>query len=162
MKILNIVVGGIDYNDKLLLIRRKRGDYKHKWALVGGKMNFDEQIKEALLREIKEETGLFVKFKGVKAIINEKLKNKKTNITVKQFLIFLCLTEAESDKVKESDEGELCWFSEEEIMNEKENIIPSDYLMITELLNKNNMNSIIELDLLEEESKLEIGVFREY
>ncbi|MCE7742733.1 MAG: NUDIX domain-containing protein [Candidatus Heimdallarchaeota archaeon] len=161
-RILNIVVGGVEHNGEWLLIKRERGDYQQKWALVGGKINFDEGIQEALLREIKEETGLSVEWKGIKAILNEKLKNNKTTITSKQFFIFLCLTEAKSDVLRESDEGELCWFSNEDIVNERENIIPSDYLMITELLNRKNMGSIIELDLLEENDNLEIGVFKEY
>ncbi|MHA1198447.1 MAG: NUDIX hydrolase [Candidatus Heimdallarchaeaceae archaeon] len=160
--ILNIVVGGIEYEGKWLLIKRERGDYQQKWALVGGKINFDEGIEEALLREIKEETGLSVKWKGIKSILNEKLKNTKTTITYKQFFIFLCLTEADSDEFRESDEGELRWFSNEDIVNEEENIIPSDYLMITKLLNRKNMGSIIELDLLEENDNLEIGSFKEY
>ncbi|TFG10758.1 NUDIX domain-containing protein [Candidatus Heimdallarchaeota archaeon] len=162
MSIQNIVVGSIEYKDKLLLIKRKRGDYQQKYALVGGKLDFDEGIQKAMQREIMEETGLTVTWKGIKAIINEKLKNKKNNSTSKQFLIILCSTEAGSDVVKESDEGELRWFSKEDIDNEKENIIPSDYLMITQLLRRNNMNSIIELDLFEENNDLELGSFSEY
>ena len=161
-RILNIVVGGIKYRKKWLLIKRKRGDYQQKYALVGGKIDFDETIQVALIREIEEETGLSVQWKGIKAIINEKLKDKKSSKTSKQFLIILCLTEANSDIVKESAEGELRWFSEEDIINEKENIIPSDYLLITELLNRNSVNSIIELDLLEANNDLELGQFSEY
>ena len=161
-RILNIVVAGVKYNQKWLLIRRERGSYQQKYALVGGKMDFDERIKEALLREIKEETGLSVEWRGIKAIINEKLKDKKTSITSKQFLIFLCLTEANTDIVKESAEGELRWFSKEDIINERDNVIPSDYLMITELLERKNMNSVIELDLIQEDDILELGQFKEY
>ncbi len=160
--ILNIIVGGIKYNEKWLLIKRRRGDYLNKWALVGGKMNFDERIEEALLREIKEETGLSVKWKGIKAILNEKLIDKNTTLTSKQFLIYLCMTEADTDVLRESDEGELCWFSNEDIVKEKEDIIPSDYLMITKLLERKNIASVIELDLLEENENLEIGLFKEY
>ena len=161
-RILNIVGAGIKYNQKWLLIKRKRGDYQQKYALIGGKMDFDERIQEAILREIKEETGLSVEWIGIKAIINEKLKNKKTGITDKQFFIFLCLTEANSEDVKESSEGELRWFSEEEIINEKENIIPSDYLMITELLSRDNMSSVIELNIIQEGNDLELEALEEY
>ena len=56
--ILIIVVAGIKKKKEWLLIKRERGDYRKKWALVGGKMQFDESIQEALLREIYEETGL--------------------------------------------------------------------------------------------------------
>ena len=161
-RILNIVVGGIERNNKWLLIKRKRGDYQQKWALVGGKMNFDEDIKEALLREIQEETGLSVEWIGIKAILNEKLKDGANNETYKQFIIFLCSTVADSDKLQETDEGDLRWFSNKEIVVEKKNIIPSDYYMISQLLKRKKMDSIIELDLIEKENDLRIGVLSEY
>lgn len=162
MKILNIVVGCIEYKGKFLLIKRERGEYKQKWALVGGKINFDEEIEEALLREIREETNLTVKFKGIKAVINEKLINTQTKKTLKQFLIILCLTEADSDNIKETDEGELRWFTQNDMEYMKENIIPSDFLMITRLLERQNMNSIIELNLLEKGEELELEYLKEY
>ena len=80
-----IVVAGIRNKNEWLLIKRERGDYKKKWALVGGKMQFDESIQEALLREIYEETGLKVEMIGIKAILNEKLKNMKTGETMREF-----------------------------------------------------------------------------
>ena len=106
-QILNIVVAGIKKDDKWLFIKRRRGDYLRKWALIGGKMKFDEKIKEALLREIKEETGLVVEWRGVKGILNERLEDRKTGHTLKHFIIVLCLTVVKGGKLVESEEGEL-------------------------------------------------------
>jgi 8-oxo-dGTP pyrophosphatase MutT (NUDIX family) len=47
----------IVYNDKVLLIHHKKLD---KWMQVGGHVELDETPDQALLREIKEETGLSV------------------------------------------------------------------------------------------------------
>jgi len=161
-KILNIVVAGIEHNNKWLFIKRERGDYKKKWALVGGKMHFDETIKESILREIKEETGLEVEWGGIKSILNEKLKEKDSEETTQHFIIILCLTIAKSDEVMETEEGELCWFAEQEIRDNKDKIIPSDYHMITNLILKESLNQIVEVELLEKEDELSLGLFEEY
>lgn len=156
-KILNVVVSGINNEDKWLLIKRKKGDYQDKWALVGGKMEFGETIKQAILREIREETGLNVVWGGVKAIINERLLKKETEYQMKHFLIILCYTIAETETVKATDEGILQWFRLDEIIKMEEQIIPSDFYMITELLITKNMDGIIEIDLEQEEENLELS-----
>lgn len=43
---------------KLLLIKRKNHPYINKWALPGGFVNVNEDIDEAVLRELKEETNV--------------------------------------------------------------------------------------------------------
>ncbi len=161
-RILTVVVAGIKKKNEWLLIKRKRGDYQNKWALVGGKMQFNESIQEAILREIFEETGLKVEMKGIKAILNEKLEKMETRETIKHFLIFLCKTEFNEGELRDTEEGELRWFSKNEIHNFKQDIIPSDYYMLNVLLERENLNSIIEIELIESRDKLEIGLLEEY
>lgn len=42
----------------LLLIQRESDPFKGKWALPGGFVDMDETVKEAAVRELKEETGI--------------------------------------------------------------------------------------------------------
>lgn len=45
-------------DDAVLLVQRKAGPYKNKWALPGGHVNFGERMAEAAKRELAEETGI--------------------------------------------------------------------------------------------------------
>ena len=42
----------------LLLINRKHEPYKGQWAIPGGFVNMDEELDDAVVRELAEETGL--------------------------------------------------------------------------------------------------------
>jgi 8-oxo-dGTP diphosphatase len=43
---------------KVLLIKRKKEPYKGKWAFPGGFVEMDEELEDAVARELAEETGL--------------------------------------------------------------------------------------------------------
>jgi 8-oxo-dGTP diphosphatase len=59
MVTVDAVVFGIFQNKaKLLLINRKKEPFKGRWALPGGFVEIDEELEDAVARELAEETGL--------------------------------------------------------------------------------------------------------
>ncbi len=57
---VDAVIFGLDDTVKthLLLIKRKHEPFKDKWALPGGFVENDEDLPQACVRELEEETGL--------------------------------------------------------------------------------------------------------
>ncbi|MEE9370634.1 MAG: NUDIX hydrolase [Sedimentisphaerales bacterium] len=53
-----VVFGFFRNKAKLLLINRRDEPYKGKWALPGGFVGVDEELEDAVVRELAEETGL--------------------------------------------------------------------------------------------------------
>jgi 8-oxo-dGTP diphosphatase len=54
-----LCVGGIAVHDAaLLLIRRGHGPGAGEWSVPGGRVERDELLAEAVVREVREETGL--------------------------------------------------------------------------------------------------------
>ena len=47
-------------NGRMLLVRRGRGAYVDHWAVPGGRQRRSETMREAVAREVLEETGLVV------------------------------------------------------------------------------------------------------
>lgn len=43
---------------RLLLVERKKDPYKGQWAIPGGFIEMDEELEDAVTRELEEETGL--------------------------------------------------------------------------------------------------------
>jgi 8-oxo-dGTP diphosphatase len=55
-------VGGVVVHDgRVLLIRRGKEPLKGRWSIPGGTLELGESLEEAVVRELREETGLEVR-----------------------------------------------------------------------------------------------------
>jgi ADP-ribose pyrophosphatase YjhB (NUDIX family) len=72
-------------NGRILLIKQALVEQQH-WTLPGGALEFDETIKQCLIREMKEETGLDVKVKEM-LYVTDRFHKLKHHIVDISFLV---------------------------------------------------------------------------
>jgi len=115
MKVVKATVGCvIEKEEKILLTLRNIEPFNNYWSLPGGHIDFGETPKEAVIREIKEETNLNIKPKFLN-YFNEFHEELDWHAAV---LVFYAKAEGEAKK-DEKEVKELGWFSEEQIFGLK-------------------------------------------
>ena len=111
----------IDKNDRILLCRlsKKVLDGAGKWTLPGGGIDFGEDPKDALVREVKEETGLNAQVKELLDISSEVVSfrdNREGTHDVFSIhavrIIYSAEVESGNLKVEQDGSTDACaWFS---------------------------------------------------
>jgi 8-oxo-dGTP diphosphatase len=92
-------------DDKILLLQKPRRNW---WVAPGGKMEQGESVKDSVVREFREETGVYLKNPTVKGIFTFVIK--EGNEVVSEWMMFTFLaTEFDGTNVLESEEGKLSW-----------------------------------------------------
>lgn len=112
--------------DKILVINRLRNDWPGL-SFPGGHVENNETLIESVIREMKEETGLFIK--------NPRLVDIKEWPWGKnlRYLAFLYVTNEFEGEIKSSKEGEIFWINESEIDNYS---LSTDFLEIFNMMKK--------------------------
>ena len=119
----------IENGNKILLQNRIKKDWQG-YTLPGGHVEKEESFVDAVIREMKEETGLSVK--------NPKLVGvKQFPIDNGRYVVFLFKTNEFSGKLKSSKEGKMEWFSYDELT--KINTV-DDFLDLLKVFNFNDLN----------------------
>jgi len=132
MKPLSVAVCAIEKDGKLLLLKRKRGDYQGLWRLPGGKIEHDEHLSEAAVREVREELGIETSFRGYLGLVSEHLTKEGEEDA--HFMLSICLLDHEEGDPAESEEGEPRWIAFEKLEDIKFEMIPSDYKIVEEMV----------------------------
>jgi len=142
---LSVVIAALINKNKILLIQRVKGDYIGYLGLPGGKIEKNEHVSEAAIREIFEETNIKSEFKSHLGFVSEHLI--EDGKVIQHFLLHICELSPKSVKTIENKEGKSGWFDMENLEEIKSQIIPSDFLMIEKVIKnkeKNYFNCIIE------------------
>jgi len=112
-------------NKILLLLRQDNKREGNKWGLPGGKIEkMDDYIEEAIIREIREETGLIINK-------SELTFHKKFFITHLSFSFFYHYFNLKFKKIpniiiSENEHKEFAWMTKEEALN-KQLVADEDY-----------------------------------
>lgn len=121
---VNVGIGVITKQDKVLLIKRERGDFVGLWGLPGGKVEECEHIDKAIEREIQEELGLTLKFYQLLGTATEIMHDKNATS-----ILYCCELLMDKEQEVSNPEFQYKWFSKEELMK-ADDIIESDKVMI--------------------------------
>src|SRR3989339_475106 len=112
-----VIVSAVIEKDGDLLFGKKKanvGPYPNTWHLIGGGVNDNESLSDAIRREIKEEAGIEVEIKKSLGFSEDYEPNKHGEITHYIFLVFL--TKYIFGEVKDSDDIEkLVWIPKEKL-----------------------------------------------
>jgi 8-oxo-dGTP diphosphatase len=84
----SLAVDGVIIKDnQILLIKRKNDPYKDKWAIPGGFVEYGERTEEAVLREVKEETGLEAKIGSLVGVYSDPKRDPRKHVVSVAYLL---------------------------------------------------------------------------
>ncbi len=110
-----IIVDGTRDNARVALIRRRNPPLAGQWSLPGGMLEVGETVREAAIREAKEETGLDVECGELLGVFDRVLRDAEGRVQYHYVLIdFLCRVTG-GELHAGGDASEVKWFSAEEM-----------------------------------------------
>ncbi|HKN16445.1 MAG TPA: NUDIX hydrolase [Candidatus Sulfotelmatobacter sp.] len=109
-------VGAIIIEDaRVVLVKRAHPPLQAEWSIPGGVLEVGELVREAAVREAREETGLTVEPGKLLGVFDRVLRDSQQRVQYHYVLIdFLCRRVA-GDLAAASDAAEVRWFTREEL-----------------------------------------------
>lgn len=95
--------------DAVLLVRRGRPPRLGEWSLPGGGQETGETVREAALREVREETGLEVELIGLVDVVDSLMRDDAGRVQYHYTLIDFAARWREGEARAASDVAELRW-----------------------------------------------------
>ncbi|HEX8814723.1 MAG TPA: NUDIX hydrolase [Terriglobales bacterium] len=111
-----IGVGSIIIDERcVLLVKRQHAPLAGEWSIPGGVLEVGETLREAAVREAREETGLTVKPLELLGVFDRVLRDPAGKVQYHYVLIdFLC-RRIEGTAIAGTDAAEVRWFKPEEL-----------------------------------------------
>jgi ADP-ribose pyrophosphatase YjhB (NUDIX family) len=101
--------------DRVLLVKRAHPPLQAQWSIPGGVLEVGELVREAAVREAREETGLIVEPGELLGVYDRVLRNADQRVQYHYVLIdFLC-RRVGGELFAASDAAEVRWFTREEL-----------------------------------------------
>jgi 8-oxo-dGTP diphosphatase len=109
-------VGAIIIEDgRVVLVKRAHPPLQAEWSIPGGVLEVGELVREAAIREAREETGLTVEPGELLGVYDRVLRDAEQRVQYHYVLIdFLCRRVA-GDLAAASDAAEVRWFMQQEL-----------------------------------------------
>jgi len=109
-------IGAIIIEDaRVLLVKRVHPPIQGQWSIPGGVLEVGELVREAAVREAREETGLIVEPGELLGVYDRVLRNEEKRVQYHYVLIdFLC-RRVGGELMAASDAAEVRWFTRDEL-----------------------------------------------
>ncbi len=109
-----IIENSIEHS-RVLLVKRAHPPLQAQWSIPGGVLEVGELVREAAIREAREETGLLVEPGDLLGVYDRVLRNPEQRVQYHYVLIdFLC-RKVGGELAAASDAAEVRWFTREEL-----------------------------------------------
>lgn len=101
--------------DRVLLVKRAHPPIQGQWSIPGGVLEVGEMVREAAIREAREETGLVVEPGELLGVFDRILRDAELRVQYHYVLIdFLCRAVG-GELLAASDAAEVRWFKRGEL-----------------------------------------------
>src|SRR6202030_4334962 len=101
--------------DRVALVKRAHPPIQGHWSIPGGVLEVGELVREAAIREAREETGLFVEPGELLGVYDRILRDPEQRVQYHYVLIdFLCRAVG-GELLAASDATEIRWFTREQL-----------------------------------------------
>jgi 8-oxo-dGTP diphosphatase len=101
--------------DRVVLVKRAHPPIQGQWSIPGGVLEVGEMVREAAIREAREETGLIVEPSELLGVYDRILRDPEHRVQYHYVLIdFLC-RKVGGELLAASDASEVRWFKLEEL-----------------------------------------------
>ena len=101
--------------DRVVLVKRAHPPIQGHWSIPGGVLEVGEMVREAAVREAREETGLIVEPGELLGVFDRILRDPRQRVQYHYVLIdFLCRRTG-GELLAASDADEVRWFTREEL-----------------------------------------------
>ncbi len=102
-------------DDRVVLVKRLHPPMQDQWSIPGGVLELGETVREATIREAREETGLIVEPGELLGVYDRILRSPEQRVQYHYVLIdFLCRRVA-GDLAAATDAAEVRWFAREDL-----------------------------------------------
>lgn len=138
----NFFVGAVllDNKERIYLVKEddKNKIGKDRWNLPGGSVDKNESLTDAIIREVREETGYAAK---PVSVLGCYLCKKYNNLWI--YIVFEVKLKNRSDKITDSDIKKGKWFSKNEFLHlDSEEIVHPDMHLVYNIAIRDNGLSI--------------------